>query len=300
MGGRKTEVRYPQARAVEYHACTSQFDLRTTMELLDLVKNSLSVERMIVSTELGVRTQTHCVYPGFDPVCVYVGKGAGEGIRISDAGEAWEVAHRLCGISQIPSESLFRKIAKKHGIEFSAERSGEQFDQGPAQSTKRENRLRNGLQLKATIRSPDWLLSAILSVSNAAVDAVTTAIQHLQSTVEDEKIAAREIGKVLRNSKFVLEYEPNISIVGETGHKYKYDYRVKSINGIYLVRSQSAHGAAINASFRAFSDTVDFSNKHKWAVIHDELNPQDLALLQTVSTPVHFSTWEKSGGVFNA
>lgn len=99
------------------------------------------------ATDRGLRIATHCYYPSFDRVWVYVSQ-YGDGFRVTDGGGAASAAF-MHGRDDSAFESSLRKACSRFGLEP-----------------------QNG-SLVADIDGPDWLFAAVLAVANGAAQAAT-------------------------------------------------------------------------------------------------------------------------------
>jgi len=109
-------------------------------------------------TEAGARVATHCLYPSFSPVSVFVTK-VGDGYHVSDRGGA------------IRSSWL-------HGRETA------QAGRLLAQEAERYHLQVRDMALEATAPSIDWLKAAILAVANASANAAMAAIGKIVAAAE--------------------------------------------------------------------------------------------------------------------
>ena len=104
-----------------------------------------------IETDEGTRLTTHCLYPSFDPVHVYVA-GFGSGYKVHDGGgavrSAWDHGREL---------SLIRKMLSRQAAIY---RLGMIED-----------------ALVAEVSSLDWVAAAISSVANASASAAHAAVE---------------------------------------------------------------------------------------------------------------------------
>lgn len=108
----------------------------------DEVRTALDAFGVCTETEEGSRVATHCVYPSFDPVHVFVVR-YGDGFRVHDGGGALRAAW-LHG----REEANIRRMIAKQAVRFQVRVLDD--------------------AIVADAPSAEWLTSAILSVANAS------------------------------------------------------------------------------------------------------------------------------------
>jgi len=117
------------------------------------IRAALSSFDLCVETEDGARVSTHCLYPSFDPVNVFV-VGFGDGFIVHDSGGAFRSAWDHAKDESVIRRSLSRQAQKyRIGVDNDA--------------------------LSVAVSNVDWLLSAILAVANASASAAHAAIEHV-------------------------------------------------------------------------------------------------------------------------
>src|SRR4051794_27825100 len=121
----------------------------------DDIKAALSAFEACTETDEGSRVTTHCLYPSFDQVNVFVVR-IGEGFRIHDGGGAVRSAW-LHG----REESLVSRMLTK-------------------QATRYQIRVQDD-SLIADAPSIEWLASAVLAVANASAAAAHAALDRFVS-----------------------------------------------------------------------------------------------------------------------
>ena len=124
-----------------------------------------------VEFEHGTRVSTHCLYPSFDPVNVYVVR-FGDGFRVHDGGGA-ERASWLHGRDDKLTTRMLNRYAQRYDLKHS-----------------------NGV-LTGDAATIDWLYSAILAVANASAAAANAAVEHVVAAAES---SLRE--RVFRGAEF--------------------------------------------------------------------------------------------------
>lgn len=230
----------------------------------DQVLSMLNTLAECVETHEGTRVGTHCLYPSFDPVRVFV-VGFGGGFKVHDGGGAircaWDHGRNFATIRR-----SLKKQANIHRLDLVED------------------------TLVATIPSWDWLVSAILSVANASAAAARIAVEHASMSTEDslkERIEGL-LYSMLPASSIVKDYE----VAGRSGKKYGFDFAVRrhGLNWL-LIDSVIPHHSSISSKYVAFSDTRDNdTTEGRFAVYDKPLDDQDAALLQQVTALVPFGS----------
>jgi hypothetical protein len=116
--------------------------------ICDDIRAALADGDVCEMTDRGARILTHCLYPSFEPVEVYV-SAFGDGYRITDAGGAAAAAY-LHGREEL-SKVLARECAR-YGVEC------------------------RGDTVMVEVGSLSWLRSGILAVANASAAAAISAL----------------------------------------------------------------------------------------------------------------------------
>jgi hypothetical protein len=220
-----------------------------------MVLNALSAHNLCELTDDGARIRTHCLYPSFEPVHVYV-RRFGDGFVIHDRGEASSRAW----LHGRDDKVLNRYLAR------AAERYGVRFDDG---------------RLSAKIESLDWLKSALLAVSNAAAQGSSSAVEHVARS-EAEALRDR-ISRELVQTFSRRRISAEVIRKGESGREYRFDFEVKGENGIAVVEAVTPFANSIFSKYTAFSDTRALYMGGGFAVHDRELHQQDITLLSQVA-----------------
>jgi len=131
--------------------------------ICDDIRAALADGDVCEMTDRGARILTHCLYPSFEPVEVYV-SAFGDGYRITDAGGAAAAAY-LHGREEL-SKVLARECAR-YGVEC------------------------RGDTVMVEVGSLSWLRSGILAVANASAAAAISALERV--AVASEKVLAEKI-----------------------------------------------------------------------------------------------------------
>ncbi|MFN7389255.1 hypothetical protein [Brevundimonas sp.] len=215
-------------------------------------------------TSSGLRVTTHCLYPSFDPVEVFV-TPFGEGFIVNDGGGA-------------------SASAWDHGREG--------MDRCLAKASARFGVLAKGGVIEARASSADWLKAAILGVANASAAAAEAALE--RTVVVAERAMADRIFEALAHvvpkASIAREFEHR----GSSGKNWRYDFGVSANDNLLLVNAVAPHHASISAKYVAFADTPDDEEDvRKLAVYSKKLETADATLITQVATLVPVGSVER-------
>jgi hypothetical protein len=224
----------------------------------DEVRSALSTFDVCTETEEGSRVATHCLYPSFDPVNVFVVR-FGDGFRVHDGGGALQSAW-LHG----RDEALIRRTLAKQAARYQVHIVDD--------------------VLIADVPSADWLTSAILAVANASAAAAHAAIDRVVSATE--RVLRDRILSVLKatvaESEIAVEYE----IPGQSGKLHRFDFAVREPrDNLLLINAVAPHHISVSAKYVAFADVIHREGTHtdRFAVHDKPLESGDVSLLQQVA-----------------
>jgi hypothetical protein len=224
----------------------------------DVIQTALENFGRCEDTLDGARVSTHCLYPSFETVHVYVAKIGAE-YRVHDGGGAYRSAW-LHGRDQ---HIIGRSIAAE---------------------AKRFHLINVDNSLVCPNISEEWLQSAILSVANASALAASSAVARIVAAVEEALV--EKIDKVLSKTVSNERIARDFTMKGKSGGDRHFDFAVR--DGDYyglLINGVSPHHTSISAKFVSFSDS-ESELEQKFAVYERELETDDTALLQQVATVV--------------
>jgi hypothetical protein len=225
----------------------------------EVVRTALSDFDRCEETLDGARVATHCLYPSFESVFVYIAK-VGDSYVVHDGGGAYRTAW-----THGRDSALIRRALSAEADKFRLNCFGD------------------------SIISPDvsseWLQSAILSVANASAGAANRAVSRMvQSSeaalIENIDVAlAKTIGRAHIAREFVLR--------GKSGGERRFDFAIRTGGDEYnfLINGVFPHHASVSAKYVAFAD-ADLGRERKLAVFDHELETDDTALLQQVASIV--------------
>lgn len=213
-------------------------------------------------TPEGTRVATHCLYPSFEHVRVFIAK-IGDGYTVHDGAGAYNTAWL-------------------HG------RDADLLERSIRDSAKRFDLYVSGKALTARIDSIDWLASGILSVANASSLAAHDAVDRIMAA--QEEVLIDRIGKTLTGAWSLKDVSKNVDVKGISGGKRHFDFIVKreSPTPIYI-NSVTPRRNSVAAKYVSFADT-HAEMRFKFAVHDRELEVGDTALLQQVALVVPFGS----------
>jgi hypothetical protein len=231
--------------------------------ICDTIRAALADGDLCEVTDRGARIVTHCLYPSFEPVEVFVSP-YGEGFRITDGGGAAAAAY-LHGRDEL-GKVLARECAR-FGVEC------------------------NGDVVVVEVGSSEWLRSGILAVANASAAAAISALERV--AVAAEKVLAEKIFEGLRRvvspSQIAREYEHR----GVSGKRWRFDFGATAGDGVLLVNAIAPHHVSVSAKYVAFADTpANDDGVKKLAVYGRRLETEDAALITQVATLVSVESVE--------
>lgn len=202
----------------------------------------------------GLRYLTHCLYPSFEPVAIYV-KPADGGMIVHDGGGA-------------------ARAAWLHGRDHSAIGKALHYEAAIHHLTLENDRL------TVRIDSAEWLAQAMLAVANASANAARAAAEAAPQAVEKvlHELIRRALGEILPSAQIVSN---GVNLRGKSGKTHHFDLAVHRKDGLTLIDSVSPHHVSIASKYVAFSDTsgLDAEIRGRF-IVHDKpLNADDIALL---------------------
>jgi hypothetical protein len=214
-------------------------------------------------TDYGMRFVTHCLYPSFDPVSVYVSK-LGSGYRVTDGGGAVRSA-MVHGRDQHVMANAFGKACKRHSV---VDREG---------------------MLIAEPKTDEWLYPAILAVANASAMAAGHAVEAIAEAVEND--LKLQIGEILKQAVPESNVTKQYEYRGSSGNVWKMDYAVIR-DSVLLIKSITPNRNSVNSNFSAFSDIGDEPNVSRYSVYKSPLKQTDTALIRRVAQLVPLASVE--------
>lgn len=234
------------------------------------INNTLSEFGSCEKTEHGWRVTTHCLYPSFEQVSVFV-RGYGDGFVITDAGGAiTNVWHH--GIDHSHAQRAMIKAAESFGCEY----------------------LRKEISL--SVKTDEWLYSGIVSVANASSEAARAVVSKTR--------IANESGLIQKTKRFLegLSWQPETklehAIHGSSGKLHTFDLAVFHNDSTGLIDAVVPHANSIAAKYLAFADTESRAGLYKYAIFDTELTSEDKSLISDVADLVSYENVIGTDGKF--
>jgi hypothetical protein len=225
----------------------------------DEVRNALREFNGCVETEEGSRVTTHCLYPSFETVDVFVAK-LGTGYRVHDSGGAARVAW-----THGRDYPLIKKMISRQALRFCI---------GVSDS---------GDTLIAEAKTAEWLTSAILAVANASASAAHSAIERMVAATE--ALLSDRIYDTLSKTVGAPAITKEFEIAGKSGKHHRFDFAVSAPNELILIDAVAPHHISISAKYVAFADVTNRIDRklEKFAVHDRRLEPDDESLMSQVA-----------------
>jgi hypothetical protein len=229
------------------------------------VRTALAAFNECVETAEGSCVTTHCLYPSFDPVHVFIVK-VGEGFRVHDSGGAMRSAW-LHGRDATQIRKVLTREAERYRVSVVED------------------------ALVAEALSADWLPSAILAVANSSAAAAHRVLDRVVSARErmlKDKILV-VLQRTVRPSDIAAEY----AAPGESGKLHRFDFAVTEPRGsLLLINAVAPHHISVSAKYVAFADMLHRPGTRidRFAVHEEPLDKGDVSLLQQVADIVPFKS----------
>lgn len=224
----------------------------------EVIRKALADFSGCVLTDAGARVATHCLYPSFEPVHVFIAK-VGDGFDVHDGGSAFRAAW-LHGRDEPVINKAIRDACGKFQLGLS-ERA-----------------------IHAKVTSADWIASAILGVANASALAAHEAVAKIIAVAEEALVA--KMDRTLAAALGPKAFERNVEVKGMSGGARHFDFMVGTPSDPkMLINGVASHRNSISAKYVAFADT-ELEKSKKFAVHESELGHDDTLLLLQVASVV--------------
>lgn len=214
----------------------------------------------------GSRIATHCLYPSFESVSVYVVK-SGDSYIVHDGKGAFRVAWEHATDDKVIASAIEKEAHHYH--------------------------LRiDGHKLVAADVPLDWLRPAILAVANASA-AAATAVVTRALTAADEALVAK-IDEALSIKIAPSRIARGFKVRGASGGKRRFDFAIRGEDGYDLfLNGVTSHHASYSAKYVAFDD-VEADRSNKIAIRDAPLKPDVEVLMSRVATIVPLNSIDAS------
>lgn len=206
----------------------------------------------------GARVSTHCLYPSFESVHVYLVR-VGDTYSVHDGSGAYLNAWTHGRDEHAISRALMHEAEKYHLSVV-------------------------GDSIVAQNVSEVWLPNAILSVANASAMGASRAVAKIAQA--SEKALADRISDVLHSRFSDSAIVRELHVRGRSGGERKFDFAVKGRGDFeLLINAVLPHRGSVNSKYVTFADT-EIDTSRKFAVIDRPLMTDDISLLSQVSSIV--------------
>jgi hypothetical protein len=229
------------------------------------IRVALSEFGACVETDHGSRVTTHCLYPSFDPVSVFVVR-FGDGFKVHDGGGATRSAW-IHGRDPALINRMLNRYASRYQVAVSDD------------------------AIVADVPSPEWLPIGILSVANASAATAHAAVEHFVAA--SESLLRDRIFSVLRQTVPETTISKEASVPGRSGKLHRFDFIIQMTpKHMILIDAVAPHHISIASKYVAFSDVraIEQDPYKKFAVHDRPLATDDVALLQQVADIVPFKS----------
>jgi hypothetical protein len=224
----------------------------------DEIQKAMAAFSVCEQTPEGARIATHCLYPSFENVRVFVAK-IGDGFTVHDGAGAYNTAWLHGRDNDLIARSLNQAAERFHIIVA-------------------------GKALMARVNTVDWLTSAILTVSNASALAANDAVDKIVAAQEEALVD--RIGSTLSEIISPRHLSKNVNVKGVSGGTRHFDFLVDRESPQPLfINSVTPRRNSVSAKYVSFADT-EADRRFKLAVHDRELEVGDAALLQQVASVV--------------
>lgn len=231
----------------------------------DRIQAAMNLFQTCAETPSGSRVMTHCLYPSFEPVDVYI-HGFGDGFRVHDRGGARREAWLHC-VEEGQMTRILNAEAGKHQIG-----------------------VENGA-LVATAQSPEWLFAAITAVANASANAAKIAIDSVSLGTEDTLV--RRIEDTLFNIFPDSMVRKHYGFRGKSGKEHHFDFALRGGGDrTILINAVTSHHFSVSSRYVSFADTIikGYESVGRFAVFDHDPDNENAALLGQVADIVPFRT----------
>lgn len=234
----------------------------------DVIQTLLNDASACEVTRRGTRVITHCLYPSFEQVAVFI-TTSGNGFVVSDGGDAIAKTW-LHGRDHRFASRRLKQAALHFGCEFKND------------------------ELRLKVPSKDWLPQSIVAVANAAAEGANAAVEGIGQSTE-QKLVSR-IQRVLEQSAVGFTAKIEHPIVGMSGKTHRHDLLVEHNDTQIIVDVVVPHHNSVASKYLALSDTAEASGLYKYAVFERELEASDKVLLSNVADVLPYKTIAETSG----
>ena len=228
----------------------------------DDIRKAMADFELCEPSPQGARIATHCLYPSFEHVRVFIAK-IGDGFTVHDGDGAYNAAW----LHGRDTELIGRSLSD----------AAHRFDIYVA-----------GKAITARINSIEWLASGILSVANASAMAAHDAVDRIM-TAQEEALVDR-MSKTLIEVVGPRHISRNVDVKGISGGFRHFDFVLaRDTPKPLFINSVTPRRNSVSAKYVSFADNAA-PKQSKFAVHDRDLEIGDTALLQQVADVVPFAS----------
>lgn len=214
----------------------------------------------------GSRIATHCLYPSFESVFVYVVK-TGDTYVVHDGKGALRAAWEYAKDDKVIAAAI-EKEAHRYHLRVDVNR------------------------LTATEVPLDWLRPAILAVANASSAAASAVVGRVLAAADEALVA--KIDKALTMKIAANRIARGFKVRGASGGSRTFDFAIRGEDGYdLLLNGVTSHHASYSTKYVAFSD-IEGDRSNKIAVRDAPLKTDVEALMVKVATIVPLASIDAS------
>lgn len=232
----------------------------------EAIRSAMAVFDACEPTLDGSRIATHCLYPSFETVFVYVVK-AGDTYIVHDGKGAARAAWEHTSDDRVIAAAIEKEALRYH-LRVDSNR------------------------LAATEVVLDWLRPAILAVANASAAAANAVVGRILAA-NDEALVAK-IDKALTAKIAPNRIARGFKVRGTSGGNRTFDFAIRGDDGFDLfLNGISSHHASYSLKYVAFSD-IEADRSNKIAIREAPLKTDVEALMAQVATIVPLASIDAS------
>jgi hypothetical protein len=223
-------------------------------DLITAALNNLQCER----TFDGLRVLSHCLYPNFEQVPVYVQTHM-DGFLVHDGGEAYDLAF-LEGRSPSALKAFMREYASLFGVDSDDHR------------------------IFGRALTHDWLPNVIMAVANASAAAANALVMSKSDLAKQDDNEFREHAFQILREAFTDKRVPRrVKRRGRTGKMYTFAFGVTLKEKMSLVDVVAPSSISVASRFTTFSAVTPRAFGGAFLAYNRDLASEDAALLSEVA-----------------
>lgn len=232
----------------------------------DAIRTAMADYGICEPTNDGARIATHCLYPSFESVHVYVVK-EGDAFIVHDGKGAFHASW-------------------EHG------RDEKSISRAINAEASRFHLLVEGNRLVVDNVPLEWLRPAILAVANASAAAATAVVSRAVAAADEALVSKidRALTGRIASSRIARDY----TVKGASGGERHFDFAIRGAEGYdLLLNGVTSHHSSYFAKYVAFSD-IEVERSNKIAIRDEALKTDVESLMQRVAVIVPLASLDAS------